>query len=225
MERKRIAKILTIVAIVLVVKSVAFGWWHFGSMRDMAANVLLPIFIHILGGLGTIFLAWWLIDKDLRAQAKREEWERVFAKAYSDLRRDVLVATALREQQIAAQPSQIYARYWIEGLAELRLKLPAHESVLEHELWSLTHELDVCNQMLDDKSIVEASTQAGYVIDRIKALGPNLERLGKSLEHLEVEQPDFCELFAPRQEEKGFVSSPAPLPNMTERHRDLQPTA
>lgn len=202
MQKRRIIKIFAIIITVLLAKTIVFGLWHFESFREMVANVLLPIAIHIMGGLGTVFFAWWLVDRGLRADSKREEWEVVFAKAFSDLRRDLWLARELKGKASTLDSSQkVYARYWIEGLGDLRLKLPTEHTVLEHKLWSLIHLLDVSNKMLDEEAIAEASGQAVFLMEEIRDLEPHLRHLSKGFSDFEMKEPNFSEIFA--VEERG----------------------
>lgn len=206
MGKKRIAKFLLVIAIVLFIKVAIFGWWHFGGIRQLTAEVFLPIIVHILGGLGTIVLAWWLIDADVRSQAKREAWDQVLAKAFSDLRRNMWLAKELQEQS----SSKVYGRYWINGLDELRLKLSKQHTQLEYALWSMKHHLDLCNCMLDEDELGQASQQASFLIQQIQSLRDPIEELHRSLEGLEVEKINFEELLSMEADEKKFLTFACP---------------
>lgn len=214
MYKKRIIKILSLIVALLSFKVLFFGWLHLEGSEAMTIHVVLPIIVHMLGGLGTVFLAWWLVDADLRSQAKKDDWEKVLGKAFSDLRRNVWLARELKVKDVAADGAKVYGRYWITGLDELRQALPKKHTKLEHELWSLIHQFDVGNKMLEDRSVAEAAEQADILSSQIKALEPSLNGLSQGLVGLEVEGPNFSSLFVAWKEELQSAKTAHPEPAM-----------
>ncbi len=191
----RYAKFLVIPMLILLTKALVFGWWHYGSAREMIAEVILPIIVHMLGGLGAVFLAWWLIDDELRQSAKREEWEKLLAFTMSDLRRNAWLVRELQKKEAAMSESKVYARYWMEGLRQLQVKLPKSQSSFANELWMLIHRFDQSNQMLDEGAVAMASHEAQAVEQGIRKLEHHLHQLVADLSSLKLEPIVFEELF------------------------------